>query len=63
MGLLSAHSAEKTVPLVEYVIISSQKSSFYLEVQESPDKLRLVTEYPVVKIWLLLLFLNNIYWW
>lgn len=50
MGLLSAHSAEKTAPLVEYVVIPSQKSPFYLEIQDSPDKLRLVTKYPVVKI-------------
>lgn len=65
MGLLSAHSAEKTAPLVEYVIIPSQKSPFYLEIQDSPDKLRLVTKYPVVEIDCCAFFKKkqNIYWW
>lgn len=62
MGLLSAHSAEKTAPLVEYVIIPSQKSPFDLEIQDSPDKLRLVTKYPVVKIDCLLMMFRQYSW-
>lgn len=65
MGLWSAHTAEKTLPLVGCVIILSRKSSFNLEMwhfhltNSSWFANILLKRFTVAPLF----FFNNTYWW